>query len=214
MRAAYLAQQGFAVWALDNRGSARRGLRFEGALDRRMGTVEVDDQVEGVRWLAAHVPEVDTGRTGVYGWSYGGYLTLMCLAKAPEVFAAGVAGAPVTAWDGYDTHYTERYMGTPENNRDGYADGSVLTHAAGIRGRLLLVHGMIDENVHVRHTARLITALIGANVPYDLMLFPAERHSPRREEDRMYMEGRIAQFLSAVLRPESSVQSPAGTANR
>lgn len=194
MRAHLLTQAGFCVFRLDNRGSARRGLAFEGAIAGNLGDLEVRDQVDGVRYLAT-LPQVDSERVGVYGWSYGGYMALMCLARAPEVFKAGVAGAPVTHWDGYDTHYTEQYMGHPAANAEGYRGSSVMTHAANIRGALLLVHGAIDENVHFRHSARLINALVAAGVPYDLMLFPEERHSPRREEDRVYMERHIFQFF-------------------
>ncbi|MGD9892659.1 MAG: DPP IV N-terminal domain-containing protein [Dehalococcoidia bacterium] len=199
MRAQYLAQQGFIVLMLDNRGSARRGLAFEGALHQKMGDIEVRDQVDGVRWLGEHIPQADTDRIGVYGWSYGGYMALMCLLRAPDVFKVAVAGAPVTAWDGYDTHYTERYMGTPQDNPEGYRAGSVMTHVEQMRGALLLVHGMIDENVHFRHTGRLITKLIEAGKPYEIQLYPEERHSPRREEDRVFMEERIAEFFKRSL---------------
>lgn len=199
LRAQYLAQEGYLVFMLDNRGSARRGLAFEGAISRNLGDIEVRDQVDGVRWLAEHVAEADTRRVGVYGWSYGGYLALMCLARAPAVFKVAVAGAPVTAWDGYDTHYTERYMGRPDENAAGYRRSAVMTHVDAITGPLLLVHGMIDENVHFRHTARLISALVAAGVPYELLLFPEERHSPRREEDRIYMEQRIVEFFARRL---------------
>lgn len=195
MRSQYLAQQGFIVFVLDNRGSARRGLAFEGALYRNMGEIEVRDQVDGVRWLGEHLPQADMSRVGVYGWSYGGYMALMCLLRAPDVFKVAVAGAPVTAWDGYDTHYTERYMGTPQNNPEGYRAGSVMTYVDQMRGNVLLVHGMIDENVHFRHTGRLITKLIEAGKPYEIQLYPEERHSPRREEDRIFMEERIAEFF-------------------
>ncbi|MGI8916629.1 MAG: DPP IV N-terminal domain-containing protein [Chloroflexota bacterium] len=194
MRAQYLRSLGFLVFTLDNRGSARRGLAFEGAIKRHLGNVEVDDQVDGVRWLV-HAGFADPQRVGIYGWSYGGYMAALCLLKAPETFQAAVAGAPVTSWDGYDTHYTERYMGTPQSNPAGYAGSSVLQHVAGLRGHLMLVHGLVDENVHFRHTARLINALIAARKPYDLLLFPNERHMPRAMADRVYTEERIAAFF-------------------
>ncbi|MFP4395436.1 MAG: DPP IV N-terminal domain-containing protein [Anaerolineales bacterium] len=194
MRAQYLRSLGFLVFKLDNRGSARRGLTFEGAIRHRMGTVEVEDQVDGVRWLVAQ-GLADPARVGIYGWSYGGYMALMCLAQAPETFHVAVAGAPVTDWAGYDTHYTERYMSTPTRNPEGYRTGSVMTHVEKITGDLLLVHGLIDENVHFRHTARLINALIRARKKYDLLLFPDERHVPRHEKDRIYMEERIRDYF-------------------
>ncbi len=194
MRAQYLRSLGFLVFTLDNRGSANRGLEFESAIRWDMGHAEVDDQVDGVRWLV-EAGLADRERVGVYGWSYGGFMALMCLARAPETFHAAVAGAPVTAWDGYDTHYTERYMGLPEENAAGYQASSTMTHASRIKGKLLLIHGLIDENVHFRHTARLINALTRNRVPYELMLFPDERHMSRRLEDRVFMEERIRDFF-------------------
>ena len=194
MRPQYLRSQGYLVFCLDNRGSARRGLAFEGVIKHSMGNIEVSDQVDGVRWLVDS-GLADPARVGVYGWSYGGYMTLMCLARAADVFKMGVAGAPVVHWDGYDTHYTERYMGTPESNPDGYEASSAMTHVDGIEGELLIVHGLIDENVHFRHTARLINALIKARKPYEFLMFPDERHMPRSQADRIYMEERITDFF-------------------
>jgi dipeptidyl-peptidase-4 len=194
MRAQYLRSMGFLVFQLDNRGTARRGLAFEGAIKNNMGHIEVDDQVDGVRWLVAQ-GLADPARVGVYGWSYGGYMATMCLARAPETFKVAVAGAPVTHWDGYDTHYTERYMGTPQSNPQGYIESSVLEHVGAITGKLMLIHGLIDENVHFRHTARLINALIKARKPYDLFLFPDERHMPRAAADRIYMEEIIRDYF-------------------
>jgi dipeptidyl-peptidase-4 len=199
LRAQYLAQEGFVVFRLDNRGSANRGFAFEAALADRMGTVEVDDQVAGVRYLAA-LPYVDASRVGIYGWSYGGYMTCMSLMRAPDVFGTGVAGAPVTDWDGYDTGYTERYMGTPQSNPEGYYDSSVLHHVEKLRGKLLLVHGMVDENVHFRHTARLIVALTEAQKDYDLLVFPEERHMPRDLKGLEYQERRVLSYLMENVR--------------
>ena len=177
MRVQHLRSRGYLVFMLDNRGSARRGLAFEGAIKGNMGDIEVRDQVDGVRWLVER-GLADPERVGVYGWSYGGYMTLMCLSRAPEVFKMGVAGAPVVHWDGYDTHYTERYMGTPQSNPDGYRDSGVMAHIENLVGSLLIVHGLIDENVHFRHTARLVNSLIKARKRYELLLFPDERHMP------------------------------------
>ena len=198
LRAQYLASRGFAVLKVDNRGSARRGLAFESAIHRRMGTIEVSDQVDAVRFACA-IGAGDPSRVGVYGWSYGGYMTLLCLAREPDVFRVGVAGAPVTEWEGYDTHYTERYMETPATNPEGYREGSVLTHAAAIRGKLLLVHGMIDENVHFRQSTRLLDVLLKANKAPDLLFFPDERHMPRGEKDRVSLEARIVDYFEKHL---------------
>jgi dipeptidyl-peptidase-4 len=194
LRAHYLAQQGFIVLRVDNRGSANRGLRFEGALAGDMGRIEVADQVTGVRWLGQQ-PYADEDRVGIYGWSYGGYMTCMALLRAPDVFKVGVAGAPVTHWDGYDTHYTERYMSDPATNAKGYRDSSPLTHAAALRGKLLLIHGLIDENVHFRHTARLLDALSAAGKEYDLVVFPEERHMPRDARGLEYQEARLTGYF-------------------
>ncbi len=198
MRVQSLRSRGYLVFALDNRGSKGRGLAFEGAIKRNMGDIETRDQVEGVRWLISQ-GLADPNRVGVYGWSYGGYMTLMCLCRAPDVFKMGVAGAPVTHWDGYDTHYTERYMGTPESNTEGYRVSSVMSHVQNLRGELLIIHGLIDENVHFRHTARLINALIKARKRYELHLYPDERHMPRSLADRVYMEERISEFFERHL---------------
>ncbi|MEL6341617.1 MAG: DPP IV N-terminal domain-containing protein [Myxococcota bacterium] len=198
LRAQHLRTQGFAVFKLDNRGSARRGLAFEGTLRWNMGDIEVRDQVDGVAAMVAR-GVADPKRVGVYGWSYGGYMSLMCLAKAPETFAAAASGAPVTHWDTYDTHYTERYMGRPQENPEGYERSAVMAHVDGITGDLLLIHGLIDENVLFRHTARLINALNRQQIPYDLLLFPDERHMPRGARDRVYMETRIRDFFKASL---------------
>jgi dipeptidyl-peptidase-4 len=198
LRAQYLASLGFLVFKLDNRGSARRGLAFEGALRHHMGGIEVRDQARGVEWLAEQGLG-DPSRVGIYGWSYGGYMTAMCLLTAPDTFRAGVAGAPVTDWDGYDTHYTERYMGTPATNPEGYRAASALTHAERLVGRLLLVHGMVDENVHFRHTARLLTELERAGRPCDLLILPGERHMPRDEAGRRYVEQQVADYFTSHL---------------
>ena len=199
MRAQYLRSKGFLVLVLDNMGSARRGLEFESVINRNMGDEEIKDQVLGLNWLISQ-GIADENRIGIYGWSYGGYMALMCLAKSPSLFKAAVSGAPVTSWDGYDTHYTERYMGTPETNEVGYTDSSVMTHVKNIKGQLLIVHGLIDENVHFRHTARLINSLIEEKKQYKLLIFPDERHMPRKQSDRSYMETEILEFFLTALK--------------
>lgn len=198
MRAQRFRDMGYVVLKVDNRGSFRRGSAFEGAIKNCMGTIEILDQQDGVRKLVDEGITIE-GRVGIYGWSYGGYMAAISLMKAPETFKLAIAGAPVTSWDGYDTCYTERYMSTPQLNPSGYKEGSVMEAVGNMqkRQKLLLIHGLIDENVHFRHTARLITALINARKHYDLLLFPGERHSPRHLEDRIYMEQRIAEYVEA-----------------
>ncbi|MCY3571429.1 MAG: DPP IV N-terminal domain-containing protein [Chloroflexi bacterium] len=199
LRAQYLAQQGYLVLKLDNRGMAGRGLAFEAHLHRQMGTIEVDDQSAAVQQLSDE-GLIDIERVGVYGWSYGGYMTVMSMLRRPDLFKVGVSGAPVSDWDGYDTGYTERYMGTPQNNAEGYREGSLLTHADKLEGQLLLIHGGVDENVHFRHTARLITALTAADRDYDLLMFPEERHMPRDQAGLEYQERRVARYFDRHLK--------------
>jgi dipeptidyl-peptidase-4 len=170
-----LAQRGFVVFALDNRGSGARGRKFSEALHQRLGGVEVQDQLAGVAWLKAQ-PFVDPSRVGVYGWSYGGYMTLMLLGQSPGTFRAGVAGAPVTDFRLYDTHYTERYLGTPQENPEGYRLSSVLTYAGAIRDRLMIIHGMADDNVLFTNTTLLIPALVASGQPFEVVPYPGSKH--------------------------------------
>ena len=188
----------FSCLQLDNRGTARRGLKFESYLKGKLGQIDADDQLTGAEWLVKQ-GLAKAGHIGLYGWSYGGYLSAMTLSRFPDFFKCAVAGAPVTSWDGYDTFYTEKYMGLPSENQSGYESGSVMNHVHELKGRLLLVHGMIDENVHFRHTARLVNALVAAGKPYELIIFPDERHMPRRHRDRVYMEERIWDFIERSL---------------
>jgi dipeptidyl-peptidase-4 len=171
----YLAQNGYIVFTLDNRGSGSRGVRFETALFHHMGSVEVEDQVTGVSFLKT-LPYVDPARVGVFGWSYGGYMALMCMMQAPEVFAAGVSGAPVTDWKLYDTHYTERFMGTPQSNPEGYAHSSVMDYAEDLKGPLLIMHGMADDNVLFTHSTTLFKKLQDLNTPFEIMTYPGGKH--------------------------------------
>lgn len=196
LRVQYLVQRGYLVLKLDGRGSFGRGLAFEAPLDRAFGTVELEDQVIGVRDLVAR-GLADPGRVGIFGWSYGGYMTLTALTKAADVFKAGVAGAPVTDFRWYDTAYTERYMGTDEDNHDGYEEASVLTHVEGLEGDLLIVHGLVDENVHFRHTAQLVARLIELRKPFDIATLPESRHMVRGFEQRRFVWERTLEFLRA-----------------
>ncbi len=176
----YLVQHGYVVFQLDNRGSGMRGARFETALGHRMGNIEVQDQVRGVEFLRG-LPFVDGKRIGIFGWSYGGYMALMCLMQAPDAFAAGVAGAPVTDWALYDTHYTERYLSTPQSNPEGYRQSNVLEYAKDLERPLLLVHGMADDNVLFAHSTALMKKLQDLQKPFDLMTYPGGKHSLIRQ---------------------------------
>jgi len=170
-------EAGYVIFKLDNRGSANRSAKFKRALDRRMGTVEVDDQLVGAAYLKT-LPYVDAGKLGVMGWSYGGFMTLMLLTAENTPFKAGAAGAPPTEWGLYDTHYTEQFMGKPDDNKDGYARSDVLARLNGLKpDSLLLLHGMADDNVIFENSTRLIAALQKNAIPFEMMLYPGERHS-------------------------------------
>jgi dipeptidyl-peptidase-4 len=171
----YLAQNGYVVFSLDNRGTPRRGAAFGGALYGKQGTVEVEDQKAGVAFLRTQ-PWVDGGRIGVHGWSNGGYTTLMLLAQASDHYACGIAGAPVTDWALYDTHYTERYMDHPARNVDGYRIASVFSHLEGLRSKLLLIHGMADDNVLFSNSTKLMSDLQKRGAPFELMTYPGAKH--------------------------------------
>ncbi len=171
----YLVQSGWIIFSVDGRGTYDRGKAFEDPIHRAMGGVEVADQLAGVAWLKAQ-PFVDPKRIVVYGWSYGGYMTLKLLEAAPHVFAAGVAGAPVTRWELYDTHYTERYMGDPRTGAAAYTKADALTTAETITDPLLLVHGMADDNVVFENSTALMAKLQGAAAPFEMMVYPGQTH--------------------------------------
>jgi len=171
----YWASQGYVVFSIDNRGSDNRGKGFEEPIYKKMGSIEVQDQVAGAKFLAS-MPFVDADRIGVHGHSYGGYMTLMSMFKAGDVFAAGAAGAPVTEWRLYDTHYTERYMGDPRVDGDAYDASSVFPYADGLQGPLLVVHGMADDNVLFSHSTRLYRHLQEMGKPFEVMDYPGEKH--------------------------------------
>ena len=180
-----------------------RGTKFEAAFDSdkgpRMGHVEVQDQVKGVEFLRSQL-YVDGARIGIFGWSYGGYMTLMCLMQAPDAFAAGVAGAPVTDWALYDTHYTERYLSTPQANAAGYADSNVLNFAEKLRRPLLLVHGMADDNVLFAHSTALMKKLQDLQKPFDLMTYPGGKHSVIRQSGPgLHAHANIVRFFDREL---------------
>ncbi len=171
----YLAQQGYVVFSLDNRGSARRGVQFENALFKKMGGIEVEDQGAGLRYLKG-LSYVDAKRIGVFGWSYGGYMTLRMLTLLPNDLTCGVSGAPVTDWALYDTHYTEQFMAHPKDNVAGYKESSVFTHLDKLKAPLLLVHGMADDNVLFSNSTELMAKLQEKGVSFELMTYPGAKH--------------------------------------
>jgi dipeptidyl-peptidase-4 len=171
-----LVQDGYVVFTLDNRGSGQRGHRFESQLHGQFGRVEVEDQLRGVEYLKS-LPYVDADRIGVFGWSYGGYMTLMLMAKGNGAFRAGVAGAPVTDWRLYDTHYTERYIGDPRTNAAAYEASGVFPYLKELRGSLLVMHGMADDNVLFTNSTKLFKALVDAGIQFDALPYPGSKHA-------------------------------------
>jgi dipeptidyl-peptidase-4 len=194
-----LASRGFLVWSLDNRGSAGRGYAFEAPVHLDMGRVELQDQLVGVEYLKS-LPCVDPARLGIWGWSYGGYLTLYALTHAPQVFRAGVAGAPVTDWKHYDSIYTERYMGTPEGNPKGYLSSSPLAKAGELRADLLLIHGTADDNVHLANTMSFVDALTKAGRPYSLLVHPRMLHGFLAKENRTARDAAVLRHFETYLK--------------
>jgi dipeptidyl-peptidase 4 len=194
----HLADRGFFVFQLDNRGSAGRGPAFEHLVYERLGERELEDQVAGATWLAS-MPEVDPTRIGLYGHSYGGFLTGLAMLKAPGRFAAGVAYAPVTDWRLYDSAYTERFMSTPKANAKGYEAADLSRFAGSLAGPLFLVHANMDENVHYANTAKLVDALATAGKEFDLLVLPGERHGVRNPAIRAYVNERITSWLVSHL---------------
>lgn len=193
----YLAESGATVVVVDNRGTGFRGLDFESAVNRRMGWNEVADQVAALRQLGER-GEVDLARVGIVGGSYGGFMTVLAMAMEPDLFTTGVAISPVGDWTGYDTAYTERYLGLPRDNRDGYRESSAMTHVGDVCGDLLLIHGTADENVHLRHSQRLVEAFRGAGREIELVTFPEQRHRMRGESIRERERRTIAHLLRGL----------------
>jgi dipeptidyl-peptidase-4 len=170
-----LAHRGFVIWQMDNRGSAGRGHLWEAKVNRRLGKQELADQLEGVKHLVS-LGFVDEKRIGITGWSYGGYMTLVAMLHAPDVFRAGISGAPVTDWRHYDTIYTERYMGLPSENTSGYHDSSPVNFAKNLKGKLMLVHNFGDDNVLYQNNMQMQVALQNAGRQYELLVYPQKAH--------------------------------------
>jgi len=195
----YMAQQGFVVFRLDNRGSGRRERQFTDTLYGNLGKHEVEDQVAGIDWLAKQ-SFVDPKRIGVFGWSYGGFMTLRLLAAASDKIAMGVSVAPVTDWALYDTHYTERYVGgTPKSVPQAYEQSGVFAHLDGMKSKLLLIHGMADDNVLFTNTTRLIDDLVKRNVQFELMTYPGAKHGISGRTSQRHVFGMIESFFKKQL---------------
>jgi dipeptidyl-peptidase-4 len=193
-----LVQHGYAVLHVDNRGMGGRGRAFAQAAYLNLGAVQLEDQLHVLDDVLARYPQLDPNRLGWWGWSWGGTFTLNAMTNS-ERFAAGVAVGPVTDWHNYDTAYTERYLGTPAGDPDGYRNFSVVNAAQNLKGHLLLVHGTGDDNVHLANTMQFVQRLIAADIPYDLQLYPRKTHSIAGEEARTHLFERILAHFDRYL---------------
>ncbi len=196
---AYMAQQGYLVFSIDNRGSAGRGKAWEEPVAKQLGTIELQDQLAGLDYLKT-LPYVDGDRVGIWGWSYGGTMTLNAMFNAPDAFKAGVSVAPVADWKLYDSIYTERYMKRPQDNEEGYKKASAIENAPGLKNHLLLMHGDADDNVHVQNSISLVRALIDAGKDFDFMVYPQKEHGIAGAADRTHLYRKMTEFFDRHLK--------------
>jgi dipeptidyl-peptidase 4 len=191
----YLAQEGIIVVSVDNRGTGARGEEFKKVTYLQLGKYETIDQIEAAKYMAS-LPYVNEDKIAVFGWSYGGYMSTLCLTKGADIFDVAIAVAPVSNWRFYDNIYTERFMRTPQENPDGYDDNSPINHVDKMEGKYLLVHGMADDNVHPENTYDLITALVDANKDFELMLYPNSNHGIYTGRNtRFHLYSKMTDFL-------------------
>lgn len=194
-----LAQQGFLVACVDNRGTGGRGEEFKKMTYQQLGHYETIDQIEAAKYLGS-LPFADPNRIGIFGWSYGGYMSTLALLKGNDTFKAGIAVAPVTNWKWYDTIYTERFMRTEEENPDGYRENSPINFADQLKGNYLLVHGMGDDNVHFQNTVEMANALISANKQFDTYFYPNRNHGIYGDNTRLHLYTKMTNFLHEKLK--------------
>jgi dipeptidyl-peptidase-4 len=189
-----MAQKSFIIFALDNRGSAGRGHLFEEPIHFRLGAQELSDQRDGAAWLR-HQPFVDPNRIGIWGWSYGGHMTLHAMFEAGDIYKVGFAGDPVTDWHFYDTIYTERYLGVLPQNEESYQESSPIKNADHLKGKLMIAHGTGDDNVHFSNTLALINDLINAGKYPEVMPFPGRGHGVSDPAARRVLMNRVTRFF-------------------
>lgn len=194
----YMAQQGYVVFTLDNRGSDARGRDFTRVTHRNLGVAEMEDQMQGVNYLKS-LPFVNADKIGVYGWSYGGFMTTSLMLNHNDVFKVGVAGGPVMDWKWYEAMYGERYMDTPQDNPEGYKNTSTLNKVKNLKGELLVIHGAQDPVVVQQHSMEFIEACIKAGVQVDYFLYPTHEHNVRGK-DRVHMNAKIAKYFDTYLK--------------
>ncbi len=191
---AMLAQKGYIIASVDNRGTGARGRDFKNCTYKQLGHLELIDQIEAAKYLGS-LPYVDRQRIGIWGWSYGGYMSSLCISKGSDVFKLAIAVAPVTNWRFYDTIYTERYLQTPAENTKGYDDNSPINFVNRIKGKFLLVHGIADDNVHFQNSVEMINAMIKNNVQFDLSIYPNRNHSIYGGNARLHLYTKMTNFI-------------------
>jgi len=193
----YMAQKGYIVFTVDNRGSANRGLEFENIIHRNVGTAEMEDQMKGIDYLK-QLGYADINRIGVYGWSYGGFMTISMMTKHNEIFKVGVAGGPVIDWKYYEVMYGERYMDTPQDNPEGYKNASLINQAKNLKGKLLVIHGGIDNTVVWQHSLLFINECINNGIPVDYFVYPRDEHNVRGTK-RLHLMKKITAYFDDYL---------------
>ncbi len=189
-----LAQQGYIVVCVDGKGTGYKGAKFKKATQNDLGNLEVQDQIAAAKYFGG-LEYIDAARIGIWGWSYGGFMSSNCLFKAPDTFKMAIAVAPVTSWRYYDTIYTERYLKTPQENAKGYDDNSPINFVNGLKGKYLLVHGSADDNVHVQNTMLLVEALIQANKDFDWAIYPDKNHGIYGGNTRRHLYSKMTNFI-------------------
>ena len=189
-----LAEKGYIVMCVDNRGTMYRGKAFKHATYKQLGKLEVADQIETAKYLG-QLPYVDKTRIGTFGWSYGGYLSSLCITKGADYFKMAIAVAPVTNWRYYDNIYTERFMSLPQENASGYDDNSPINHVSKLKGKYLLIHGSADDNVHYQNTMEMVNALVNANKQFDLFIYPDKNHSIYGGKTRLHLYNKMTDFI-------------------
>jgi dipeptidyl-peptidase-4 len=194
----HLAAEGYMVVCVDNRGTGGRGRDFKHATYKQLGKLEVADQIDAAKYLAS-LPYVDANRIGIWGWSYGGYMSSLCILLGNDVFKTAIAVAPVTSWRYYDTIYTERYLQRPQDNPQGYDDYSPLTHAARLKGNYLLIHGTGDDNVHVQNALMMVDKLIEANKQFEVFFYPNRNHGIYGGNTRLHLYKLMTDFIKRKL---------------
>jgi len=193
-----LTKEGYIVVCLDGRGTMGRGVAFKHSTYLQLGKYELEDQIAFAKYLG-NQPWVDKNRIGFQGWSYGGYMASLMITKGADVIKAAIAVAPVTNWKYYDNIYTERFMRTPKENMSGYEDNSPVKYVKQIKGKFLIIHGSADDNVHMQNTMEMVNAMVGYNIPFDMMIYPNKNHGIYGGLTRLHIYSKMLKFVKENL---------------